>query len=454
MLRIVLLLAAAIPLVSSSSARAVITLSVSNLKDSGPGSLRQAIADAAAGDTITFRVTGTITLTSGALVISQDLQINGPGPNKLKISGHHASRVFVVQGGTVTLAGITVTRGLADVNSPILASIGGGVLNYGSLTLSHVVVSDNAAIGDANASPFGLTGWAIAGGVASFGTLVVNDSQFTGNLARAGDGSIGGDVGLAVAGAFGNWGPATINDSVFIGNVARGGDGGSGSIEVGLGLGGAIGNAGALTVSGSMFSHNQALGGSDNTGNPGGAGGGAIGSGGGTGPVSLIVSNTRFDHNMAIGGKGYSGNGGGINVWRGDATINDCTLEHNEALGGTGGLGVYGGSGFGGGIAAGNVGGGSNVTVRNSTVEHNSARGGSGVAGGSGGNGMGGGLRVFPGATLTLEGTTVSYNLALAGAPGGQGIGGGVYHDGSFSFDRTTVIAKNHASTSGDNIAP
>lgn len=72
------------------------TLTVSTLDDSGAGSLRQAIADAAAGDTITFNIKGRIILTSGALTIGQDLVIQGPGPNKLKISGNHGSRVFVI----------------------------------------------------------------------------------------------------------------------------------------------------------------------------------------------------------------------------------------------------------------------------------------------------------------------------------------------------------------------
>src|SRR4051812_35286762 len=51
------------------------TVTVTNTNDSGPGSLRQALAVAHDGDRITFAVSGTITLTSGALVVAKNVTI-------------------------------------------------------------------------------------------------------------------------------------------------------------------------------------------------------------------------------------------------------------------------------------------------------------------------------------------------------------------------------------------
>ena len=65
------------------------TLIVTNDSDNGPGSLRDQIASAASGDTITFDnslVGDTITLTTGELVISRSISIIGPGSNRLVIS--------------------------------------------------------------------------------------------------------------------------------------------------------------------------------------------------------------------------------------------------------------------------------------------------------------------------------------------------------------------------------
>ena len=67
------------------------TFTVTNLHDSGDGSLRQAILDAntqSGADVIKFdsNLRGTITLTSGELDITTSLKINGPGADQLTIS--------------------------------------------------------------------------------------------------------------------------------------------------------------------------------------------------------------------------------------------------------------------------------------------------------------------------------------------------------------------------------
>ena len=59
------------------------TLTVNNLSDAGPGSLRQAIQDAATNDTINIVVSGTISLGTGQLVISKNMIINGSGRTNL-----------------------------------------------------------------------------------------------------------------------------------------------------------------------------------------------------------------------------------------------------------------------------------------------------------------------------------------------------------------------------------
>src|SRR5262250_1653101 len=62
------------------------TITVTNTNDSGPGSLRQALANANNGDTINFAVTGTISLFNGELLIGKNVTIAGPGANQLTIN--------------------------------------------------------------------------------------------------------------------------------------------------------------------------------------------------------------------------------------------------------------------------------------------------------------------------------------------------------------------------------
>ena len=65
-----------------TTSASALTFTVANTNDAGPGSLRQAVLDAnasAGADVIDFGVTGTIVLTTGELVITESVAINGPG---------------------------------------------------------------------------------------------------------------------------------------------------------------------------------------------------------------------------------------------------------------------------------------------------------------------------------------------------------------------------------------
>src|ERR1051326_1857009 len=62
------------------------TITVTNGNDSGAGSLRQAVSDAADGDTIQFAPgVSLITLTSGEILIAKNVTLQGPGASKLTL---------------------------------------------------------------------------------------------------------------------------------------------------------------------------------------------------------------------------------------------------------------------------------------------------------------------------------------------------------------------------------
>ena len=103
---------------------------MTNLLDSGPGSLRAAItaANATAGvDLINFTpgLHGTIKLASGEPAITAaNLTINGPGENQLTVSGNNAYRVFdISNSATVKIDNLTIADGLT------VGGNGGGILN-------------------------------------------------------------------------------------------------------------------------------------------------------------------------------------------------------------------------------------------------------------------------------------------------------------------------------------
>ncbi len=158
--------------------------------DSGPGSLRSAISNAASGDTIRFalrRLPATILLRS-SLVIDKDLKILGPDPRKVTVArtfNTHAPsfRVFQVDAGIVTIAGLSIVNGRALNPDGFSDNLGGGILNSGSLTVSNCVIACNEAPAENGGNGFG-------GGIFTLGPLTVLNSTIRANEANFAGGGI------------------------------------------------------------------------------------------------------------------------------------------------------------------------------------------------------------------------------------------------------------------------
>ncbi len=309
------------------------TITVANLNDSGPGSLRQAIADAAPGDTIDFAVTGTIALTTGELLVTNNLTILGPGPGNLAVDGNAASRVFhITNAVTVAISSLTVTDGVgapAIFNSSLV--IGGGIYNdHATLTVSNCTVNGNSAED--------------GGGIYNdHAMLTVSKSTISGNL------NYGGTLGGAGGGIFnnGSGGSATltVSDSTLSDNSAGAGQGGGIYNSLGMltvtnctvngnsaSTGGGIRNDGqsgsATLIYNSTFSHNSA-----------GSAGGGIFNIGQSGSATLTVSNCTFSDNSAVvlgGGIFNNGESGSVTL-----TVSASTFSGNSTFYGFDGSGIF-----------------------------------------------------------------------------------------------------------------
>ncbi len=157
--------------------------------DDGPGSLRQAIANAAPGDTIRFAPTlPPLILLRSTLVIDKDLTILGPGPNRLRLIRHFgartpAFRIFEVRSGQVTIAGLTLANGRAINPDGQSDNLGGGIFNAGSLTVSNCILTHNVALAEAGGNGFG-------GGIFTLGPLTLVDSTLRANRANFAGGGL------------------------------------------------------------------------------------------------------------------------------------------------------------------------------------------------------------------------------------------------------------------------
>ena len=172
---------------------------VTNLLDSGLGSLRNAI-DMANGngeaDVINITAIGTISLASQLPTITDNLIITGPGQTLFTIDAGNGTdatmatgdgfRIFNIDDGDqntsidVTFVGLTLTGGDS-------ASSGGAILNRENLTLADSKISGNAASrggGISNSSGLSVTNVAISNNFATVsGAAIENNSSGTAIIA-------------------------------------------------------------------------------------------------------------------------------------------------------------------------------------------------------------------------------------------------------------------------------
>ncbi|MCF7731522.1 MAG: thrombospondin type 3 repeat-containing protein [Akkermansiaceae bacterium] len=174
-----------VPGISSSASivtTPIVSSEVTTLADSGPGSLRQVIADVPAGTTVTFAANlngQTITLDGTQLLIAKDLTIDASAQaDGMVVSANHLSRVFEIAAGTtVAMSKLTITGG--DSNS-----IGGGIRNAGTLSLATCSIVGNQA----NNSGGGLFNTASTGNIFFINGTVANNSAvgFGGGISTSG----------------------------------------------------------------------------------------------------------------------------------------------------------------------------------------------------------------------------------------------------------------------------
>ncbi len=231
------------------------TFTVSNLSDSGSGSLRNAILYAdlyglatTLPSTIVFQsgMTGSIALQSSLPEITSPLTISGPSALGLTVSGGGSFQPFYIGPGlkgTSQISGLTITSGSAAYGGAIRAesplilsgdgvtssqatSSGGGVYASQGLTVQNSTISGNSASEGAgvhvlygltvqNSTIANNTASADAGGIFHSGSaMTITDATISGNAANGSSNGDGG--GILAAGTGAN----ALQNTIVSGNTA------------------------------------------------------------------------------------------------------------------------------------------------------------------------------------------------------------------------------------------
>jgi hypothetical protein len=320
------------------------TVTVTNTNDSGPGSLRQALSVVNDGDTIDFAITGTITLTSGELLVNDSITISGPGAANLAVDGNTDGRVFhVAPGKTVTISSLTITNGNASgeffpddsgggvyndhaavtlsdcaITSNSAFTFGGGVFNdHATLTLNNCTLNDDFADntggalysdGSSGSASAVINGSALGANFAFAGGAVYNNGDSGTATLNVTTSALNGNSTIADGGAiYNDHGDVTLNSCTISGNTATG-NGGGGIYNLGDSFGTAT-----VEISSSTLSNNESA-----------LNGGAIYSIGANGTATVQVLNSTISANTAsnFGGGVYNhGTGGNATVQIANSTF-------------------------------------------------------------------------------------------------------------------------------------
>jgi len=397
-------------LTSIHAAAAIVT--VTNSNDSGPGSLRDAIATAVSGDDIVFAAAtngSPIVLTSGAITITKDITLTGNGTGMTTVTGSF-DRIFVIDSGAaVTIAGATLTGGFNNLADPL---DGGGAIridNASVVTISMSEFLDNTA--------FGGSGGAII--VLGASDVSISDSSFSGNVSARAGGALETNGNSTL----------TISNTNFSVNATGGSPGNGGAVHItGPGItsitggdvlrntataegGGLWNGSGTMTLNDVFIDGNTASGAGADQG-----GGGIFNAGGTLDIIDLTLSNNIAD--------GAAGSGGGIlSDAGGIVTINTTLLEGNSAVRAGGGIEINNR------VTAGSL------DVTNSDFLNN-------ITGAAPGNG--GAVHITGGGTTTITGGTASGNTAAAE-------GGGLWNgSGSMTVSGITIDGNTASGASAD----
>lgn len=423
-----------------------VIVNVTSCADSGPGSLRDTLADAIDGELVGFDFASpctTIQLQSAIPITAPNVSIIGPEQGGLTIDGGSTDRIFHA-GGNLGIANLTITHGfrssglggciLADgdlelyrstitgceagrTQSPAGIGLGGAVDVLGNLIMSESTISDSTAVA---------TNHAFGGGAYVRGTAYLYHSTITANSAiEIPSGSV--NIGYARGGGLFAKGDIAIYGTSITDNTARASGSGSVSTAYGGGIygkGSVISVSEASTISGNT-AHSEA----------------SFSYGGGisarfstpSAAIYLVTSTLSGNTVSSSTNSGYFVSGGGANAYGGAiVALNSAIINNSAAPNPSSAASAYGG-----GLATYASGEAGEIVLLDSTVSGNNATGGD-----NGGSGFGGGIAIVKLSPFFAINSTVAFNIA---SDLGGGIAGGQVAGNPLPYLSSTIVANNQA---------